>query len=46
MRVILGSQSPRRREILEYFSLPFVIAPSNFDESVMKFNGNAFITGF
>ncbi|MCP5504718.1 MAG: septum formation protein Maf [Chlamydiales bacterium] len=40
MRVILGSQSPRRREILEYFSLPFVIAPSNFDESVMKFNGN------
>lgn len=40
MRVILGSQSPRRKEILEYFSLPFVVAPSNFDESVMIYDGN------
>ncbi|QVL57128.1 MAG: septum formation protein Maf [Simkaniaceae bacterium] len=40
MRVILGSQSPRRREILEYFSLPFVVAPSDFDEKTLNFNGN------
>lgn len=41
MRIILGSQSPRRREILEYFSLPFIIAPSDFDEKTLSFDGDA-----
>lgn len=40
MRVILGSQSPRRQEILEYFTLPFVVAPSNFDERGLSYDGN------
>ncbi len=31
--VILGSQSPRRREILSYFTLPFVQQSSLFDEA-------------
>lgn len=40
MRLILGSQSPRRREILSYFSLPFEQIDSNFDESSVEFTGN------
>lgn len=40
MQLILGSQSPRRKEILSYFSLPFDQVDSKFDESTIKFNGN------
>ncbi len=38
--IILGSQSPRRKEILEHFSLPFIQIPSNFDESQIEYTGN------
>ena len=31
-RVILGSQSPRRKEILDFFNFPFVQQASHFDE--------------
>ena len=37
MDIILGSASTRRKEILEYFSLPFTQASSNFDESSIPF---------
>ena len=40
MQIILGSQSPRRREIMEYFSLPFIQAPSNFDEGSIEYQGD------
>lgn len=40
MRLILGSQSPRRKEILGYFSLPFEQTASHFDESSIPFTGN------
>lgn len=40
MNLILGSQSPRRKEILNFFSIPFVQAPSHFDESQIEFNGD------
>lgn len=40
MRLILGSQSPRRIEILGYFSLPFEVATSYFDEASVQFKGN------
>jgi septum formation protein len=40
MRLILGSQSPRRKEILGYFSLPFEQISSDFDESSVLFAGN------
>jgi septum formation protein len=40
MRVILGSQSPRRKEILSYFSIPFVQIPSSFDEESVSFTGD------
>jgi septum formation protein len=32
MRLILGSGSPRRREILSMYNIPFEVAISNFDE--------------
>jgi septum formation protein len=38
--IILGSQSPRRKEILSYFSIPFTQIPSHFDEDSIPFNGN------
>lgn len=38
--LILGSQSPRRREILSLFSIPFVSVPSNFDETQVVFQNN------
>lgn len=41
MRLILGSQSPRRREILDYFALPFEQISSDFDEESVQFKGNA-----
>lgn len=39
-RLILGSQSPRRKEILSFFSLPFQTATSNFDEDSVPFLGD------
>jgi septum formation protein len=40
MRLILGSQSPRRREILEFFSLPFEQVPSYFAEELVPYDGD------
>ncbi len=40
MQIILGSQSPRRMEILGYFALPFVQIASAFDEGTVAFNGD------
>lgn len=37
MGVILGSSSPRRREILNLFSLPFQQADPEFDETLVLF---------
>lgn len=37
--LILGSQSPRRKEILEYFSIPFEQASPHFDEEAHPCNG-------
>lgn len=39
MRLILGSTSPRRREILSYFSLSFEQLSPNFDEEAVPFKG-------
>jgi septum formation protein len=36
--LVLASSSPRRAEILRYFSLPFRQHPSDFDESTIVFN--------
>lgn len=38
--LILGSNSPRRREILSFFSLPFRQVSPNFDETQVLFEGN------
>lgn len=40
MELILGSQSPRRREILNYFSLPFRQVSPDFDETQVAYQGN------
>jgi septum formation protein len=40
MRLILGSQSPRRKEILSFFAIPFVQIPSSFNEESIDFGGN------
>lgn len=40
MQIILGSASPRRREIMGYFSLPFIQVPSNFDEESIEYQGD------
>lgn len=37
--LILGSQSPRRKEILSFFTIPFKQVSSSFDESSIPFNG-------
>ncbi|MBS4168809.1 nucleoside triphosphate pyrophosphatase [Parachlamydia sp. AcF125] len=39
-RLILGSQSPRRKEILEYFSIPFEQVVPAFDEASIPFLDN------
>lgn len=39
-RLILGSQSPRRREILSFFSLPFEQISPHFAEESIPFEGN------
>jgi septum formation protein len=38
--LILGSQSPRRKEILSYFSVPFEQLSPDFDETQVLFEGN------
>ena len=40
MEIILGSSSPRRREILSFFSLPIRQISSDFDESQILFDGD------
>lgn len=40
MKLVLGSQSPRRKEILQSFSIPFIQASPPFDEEAVPFNGN------
>jgi septum formation protein len=40
MKLVLGSQSPRRKEILQSFSIPFTQASPPFDEEAVPFNGN------
>ena len=39
--MILGSQSPRRKEILNFFTVPFSQVPSHFDEDLVEFMGDA-----
>jgi septum formation protein len=39
-QLILGSQSPRRREIMGYFSLPFEQVSPDFDEESIPFQGD------
>lgn len=38
--ILLGSSSPRRKEILSFFNLPFKQVPSTFDERSWPYNGN------
>lgn len=40
MELILGSSSPRRREILNFFSIPFQQISPDFDESQVIFRGD------
>jgi septum formation protein len=40
-KILLGSASPRRKEILGYFKLPFSQVPSTFDEESVPFSGSA-----
>jgi septum formation protein len=40
MQVILGSQSPRRIEIMNYFKLQFKQASPPYDESLVPFKGD------
>ncbi|MDP1879405.1 MAG: Maf family protein, partial [Parachlamydiaceae bacterium] len=39
-KLVLGSQSPRRKEILGYFNIPFIQVSSDFDEESIPFKGN------
>lgn len=39
-RLILGSQSPRRKEILGYFNIPFELASPPFVEETVLFRGD------
>lgn len=38
--LILGSQSPRRKEILSFFTIPFDQIPSTYNEDSVPFDGN------
>ncbi len=38
--LILGSSSPQRREILEYFSVSIMMVPPHFDEDSIPYEGN------
>lgn len=40
MQLILASQSPRRKEVLSFFTLPFTQLSPNFDEEAVPFTGN------
>jgi len=40
IKLILGSQSPRRRDILNFFSLPFEQITPDFDETQVVFHGD------
>ncbi|MFV0339245.1 MAG: Maf family nucleotide pyrophosphatase [Parachlamydiaceae bacterium] len=40
MKIILGSASTRRREILSYFYLPYEQAASHFEEETIPFTGD------
>ncbi len=40
MHIVLGSQSPRRQEILSFFQKPFSVCSSGFDESTVVFEGS------
>lgn len=40
MHIILASQSPRRKEILEYFNLQFSVHSSGFDESTIPYENS------
>ena len=40
MELILGSNSPRRREILNFFSIPFKQQSPDFDEAQVIFQGD------
>ncbi len=40
IQLVLGSQSPRRKEILSHYSLPFQQASSNFNEEAVPFSGD------
>ncbi len=39
-KLILGSQSPRRREILNYFTIPFTQEAPSFDETQVPYHGD------
>ena len=39
-KILLGSSSPRRQEILRYFRLPFEVESPDFNESSISFEGN------
>lgn len=40
LQIILGSQSPRRVEIFNYFNIPFEQAKPSFDEESIPFTGD------
>lgn len=40
LEIILASSSPRRRQLLESLGITFKIAPANFDEESIPFDGN------
>ncbi len=40
MRLILGSQSPQRKEILQFFSHPFEQISPSFDERLIAYHGD------
>lgn len=40
MRITLASTSPRRKEILSYFTLPFEVKAPNFEEKSIPFGGD------
>lgn len=40
MQLILGSQSPRRKEVLGYFNIPFQQVSPDYDEEAVPFQGN------
>ncbi|NGX61969.1 MAG: Septum formation protein Maf [Chlamydiae bacterium] len=39
-KLLLGSSSPRRKEILSYFTYPFTQVSPHFDEKLIPFNGD------